>query len=129
MRCRRQCGRKSSPDSSLCQPCRERATFKRHDRCAESPDKRQGGSGRDFRDRWNEGGGGGRRQPFFRAIKKKNLFGSLPLFRPLHIWSAWFVWLKGVFPLPMTADELDTFYKCTGRVGPPPNGAKEVYTI
>jgi len=29
----------------------------------------------------------------------------------------------------MTADELVLFHKCTGRVSPPPTGAKEVYTV
>src|SRR5262249_40469375 len=57
------------------------------------------------------------------------LFGSLPRFRSLDSWSAWLTWLKTVFALPMSVDELALFQNCTGRVSPPFDGAKEVYTI
>src|SRR5262249_12127078 len=70
-----------------------------------------------------------KRPTIIQAIENPRLFRSLPAFKSLATWAAWLVWLKSVFGLPMTADELVLFHKCTGRVSPPPNGAKEVYTV
>jgi hypothetical protein len=70
-----------------------------------------------------------KRPTIIQAIENPRLFRSLPAFKSLATWAAWLVWLKSVFGLPMTADELVLFHKCTGRVSPPPTGAKEVYTV
>ena len=37
------------------------------------------------------------------VIKNLKLFGSLPWFKKLEIWTVWLVVLKAIFGLPMTA--------------------------
>jgi len=63
------------------------------------------------------------------AIKHKQLFGSLDAFKSLDTWSSWLTWLKAVFALPMTDDELETFKQCTGRTQQPTKQPKEVFTV
>jgi hypothetical protein len=47
------------------------------------------------------------------AIHDKHLFK--PLFRDLKTWSSWIVFLKALFALPMTGEELALYQQCTGR--------------
>ncbi len=63
------------------------------------------------------------------AIKHPQLFGSLPAFRTLDTWTAWLVWLKAIFCLPMTPPELALFHQCTGRESPPKTEPSEAFTI
>jgi hypothetical protein len=49
------------------------------------------------------------------AINDKDVFGSLPSFSRLDTWASWLTWLKSVFAIPMTADELAIYRQCTGR--------------
>ena len=63
------------------------------------------------------------------AIKDRRLFGSLPRFKKLESWNAWLVALKAVFGLPMTADDMVIYERCTGRKTVPVGGAKESYFI
>ena len=53
------------------------------------------------------------------AIKHRGLFGSLPAFESLDTWTAWLVWLKVTFALPLDAADLEIFRQCTGRENPP----------
>src|SRR5262249_8480859 len=63
------------------------------------------------------------------SLRDKRLFGALPVFKDLTSWSAWIVWLKSVFALPMDADEIAIFRECTGRSVPPKEEPQEVFTI
>jgi hypothetical protein len=63
------------------------------------------------------------------AIKNRRLFGCLPRFKSLDSWTAWFVVLKAVFGLRMTAEELAIFNRHTGRASPPLAGSKENFLI
>lgn len=63
------------------------------------------------------------------AIRSPRLFGCLPRFKSLDTWTAWLVVLKAIFGLPMTADDLATFQRHTGRIYPPLGGSKETYLI
>lgn len=51
------------------------------------------------------------------AIFDKNLFK--PLFKNLETWASWIVFLRAIFALPMSKDELALFKQCTGRQNPP----------
>jgi hypothetical protein len=61
------------------------------------------------------------------AIRDPRLFGSL--FDDLGTWNTWLVWLKAVFGLPMTDQELELYRQCTGRTDYPNSGVKEAYAI
>jgi hypothetical protein len=63
----------------------------------------------------------------FDAIQDSNLFGRW--FQPLATWSAWLVVLKGVFALPMTAAEVETFTRFTDRVVPSTSPAREAWLV
>jgi hypothetical protein len=63
------------------------------------------------------------------VIRNRQLFGSLPAFRDPSTWASWLVWLKAVFALPMSADELVIYRQCTGRNDPPAMEPAEAYTI
>jgi hypothetical protein len=51
-----------------------------------------------------------------RAIEDKKLFR--PLFRDLNTWANWIAFLKTLFALPMTEEELTVYRSCTGRERP-----------
>jgi hypothetical protein len=51
------------------------------------------------------------------AINDPGLFR--PLFKDLATWQAWIVFLKALFALPMTEDDLTLYRQCTGRQNPP----------
>lgn len=51
------------------------------------------------------------------AIFDKNLF--FPLFKNLETWASWIVFLRALFGLPMSEDELALYRQCTGRQNPP----------
>src|SRR5262245_22287319 len=63
------------------------------------------------------------------ALRSSSMFGALPEFRDLTSWSAWTVWLKALFALPMNDIELAIYRKCTGRSRPPSTEPKESATI
>jgi hypothetical protein len=55
------------------------------------------------------------------------LFGRW--FRTPETWRAWFVFLKALFGLPMSADDLALFRQCTGRDDPPEGGTREAWLV
>lgn len=61
------------------------------------------------------------------AIHDPQLFR--PLFKNLDTWRTWFVVLKAIFALPMTADELPLFTQLTGRTSPPREPVQEGWFI
>jgi hypothetical protein len=63
------------------------------------------------------------------CIHHRSLFGSLPVFKTLNTWTAWLVWLKAVFALPMEDGELEIYRQSTGRTEPPKAEPSEAYTI
>src|SRR5215472_5970400 len=63
------------------------------------------------------------------CIRHKQIFGSLPAFQSLDTWQAWLSWLKAIFAIPMTEDELAVYLQCTGRQEPPRTVPTEIYTI
>jgi hypothetical protein len=60
------------------------------------------------------------------AIHDRNLFA--PWFRKPS-WAAWFVFLRALFALPMSDDELAVYQQCTGRDTPPSTPASEGWLI
>ena len=46
------------------------------------------------------------------ATRHRDLFGSLAAFKSLDSWTAWLVWLKGVFALPMDDADLAIYRQC-----------------
>src|SRR4030095_1392641 len=63
------------------------------------------------------------------VIPNRHLFGSLPAFQSLATWKAWGTWLKAVFAIAMTAEELSIYRQSTGRTEPPSTQPTEVYSI
>jgi hypothetical protein len=59
------------------------------------------------------------------AIHDKHLFK--PLFKDLKTWASWVVFLKALFALAMTQDELSLYRQCTGRERPPGKPFKEAW--
>src|SRR4029453_1709972 len=70
-----------------------------------------------------------RRMTIVDALKHSDLFGSLSALQSLDTWRAWITWLKAVFALDMTPDELAVYQQCTGRQTPPTKQPSEVFTI
>lgn len=52
-----------------------------------------------------------------------------PWFKDRDSWSAWFVFLRALFALPMNDQHLETYRKHTGRTDPPDEVAKEAWLI
>jgi hypothetical protein len=42
---------------------------------------------------------------------------------------AWFVFLRALFGLPMSPEELALYRRCTARDGPPAGGAREAWLV
>jgi hypothetical protein len=61
------------------------------------------------------------------AISDEKLFK--PAFKDLDTWASWFTLLKAFFGLFMTKEDLDLFYKCTGRDRWPPGEFKELWAV
>lgn len=61
------------------------------------------------------------------AIEDPNLFGSL--FKDPKTWATWRVFLRGLFALPMTPDEIGVFTRYTGRVQAPAKPAAEAWVV
>jgi hypothetical protein len=59
------------------------------------------------------------------AILDSNLFR--PLFRDIETWRSWIVFLKALFALPMSDDELALYQQCTGREKPPEKPFREAW--
>jgi hypothetical protein len=65
------------------------------------------------------------------ALEDPQLFGGLPAFKDLSTWTAWLVFLKATYGLPLTKDEVAIFCQHTGRAtyDPPYGGWREVAAI
>lgn len=65
------------------------------------------------------------------ALRERRFFGGCPWFKDLASWHRWRVFLKAVYGLPLTSDELQIFCKHTGRstYSPPPGGWNDVAAI
>ena len=50
-----------------------------------------------------------------------------PHFQPMESWGAWRVFLKALFALPMTEEELEIYRQCTGRTNPPTEPLTEAW--
>jgi hypothetical protein len=50
-------------------------------------------------------------------------------FRDAETWRSWFVFLRSLFGLPTTGQDLELFQRCTGRQAPPIGGARESWLI
>jgi len=61
------------------------------------------------------------------CISDPKLFA--PWFKDRSSWSAWFAFLKALFGLPMTADELALYQHCTGRTAAPAQPASEAWLV
>jgi hypothetical protein len=61
------------------------------------------------------------------AIEDPNLFGNL--FKDPKTWATWRVFLRALFALPMTPEELGIFTKYTGRATAPANPAAECWVV
>ncbi len=62
------------------------------------------------------------------ALHSKAIFG--PLFKEPQTWHAWEVYLKGLFGLPIEADEDRALFRgCTGLADPPRERVRESYVI
>jgi len=61
------------------------------------------------------------------AIEDPNLFGSL--FKDPKTWATWRVFLRGLFALPMTPEELEVFTRYTGRTAAPIKPAAEAWVV
>jgi hypothetical protein len=60
-----------------------------------------------------------------KAINDQNLFR--PLFRDLSTWASWQVFLKALFALPMSKEELKVYRECTGRQDAPKTPFRECW--
>ena len=65
------------------------------------------------------------------ALEDPKLFGGLPAFRDLSTWTAWLVFLRAAYGLPVDQAQLEVFRKHTGRTSydPPAGGFPEVVCI
>lgn len=61
------------------------------------------------------------------AINDQHLFGSF--FKNPETWKTWKVFLRGLFGLPMTAEDVSAFKEFTGREKPPEKQVKESFVI
>jgi hypothetical protein len=61
------------------------------------------------------------------AIQDQHLFA--PWFRDAATWASWFVFLRALFGLAMTPDQLALFTECTGRTVAPTTPATEGWLI
>ena len=61
------------------------------------------------------------------AMADENLFQ--PWFKDAATWSSWRTFLKALFALPMDAEDLETFTRCTGRALAPAEPAAEAWVI
>jgi hypothetical protein len=68
-----------------------------------------------------------RRFTILDAIDDGNLFA--PWFRDRATWQSWFTFLRALFGLPLTADQLAIYHQCTGRNEPPTQPASEAWLI
>jgi len=63
------------------------------------------------------------------ALQDGRLLGALPVFRDLTTWRAWLSFLRAVYGLPLDAEDLARFQRCTGRSAPRLNGYPEAVAI
>src|SRR5450759_581376 len=52
-----------------------------------------------------------------------------PWFRDKKTWAAWHAFIAALFALPMTADQLAIYQRCTGRATPPMEPAQEGWLV
>lgn len=63
------------------------------------------------------------------ALADPNLFGALTAFRDLSTWRAWLVFVRAVYGLPLSAEDIGVFQKHTQRAAPRPGGYPEAVAI
>ena len=68
-----------------------------------------------------------RRFTILDAIDDRNLFA--PWFRDRATWATWVAFLRALFALPMTPEQLALYCQCTGRTEPPSEPATESWLI
>ncbi|MGE0750815.1 MAG: hypothetical protein AB7K64_09535 [Variibacter sp.] len=61
------------------------------------------------------------------ATADPNLFA--PWFKDRATFAAWFAFLAALFALPMTAEQLAVYQRCTGRTAPPTAPASEAWLV
>jgi hypothetical protein len=61
------------------------------------------------------------------AARDERLFGKA--LRDLSTWQAWFVFLAGLFALPMSTAEAEVWRACTGRAGLPDQPFREAWLV
>lgn len=61
------------------------------------------------------------------AATDENLFA--PWFTDREHWQAWFAFLAALFALPMTAEQLAIYQRCTGRTEPPAKPETEAWMV
>lgn len=63
------------------------------------------------------------------ALRDRGLFGGLPAFRDLATWEPWLAFLRAVYGLPLSAGDLETFRRHTGRSVVREGGYREAVCI
>ncbi len=63
------------------------------------------------------------------AIRNRDIFGGLGMFKSLETWGNWIVCLKAIFALPMDPEEREVYRKFTGRQDPPAQPFSEAFLI
>ncbi len=63
------------------------------------------------------------------CLQDPALFGGLPEFADLATWKAWLVFLRALYGLPMSDEDLEIFRRHTGRITPRPHGYPEAMAI
>jgi hypothetical protein len=61
------------------------------------------------------------------AARDERLFGKA--LRDLSTWRAWFVFLAGLFALPMSEEQAEVWRACTGRSVAPPQPFREAWLV
>jgi hypothetical protein len=69
----------------------------------------------------------GRTLTILDAIADDRLFA--PWFRDKKTWAAWVAFLAALFGLPLTADQLAIYQRCTGRILPPTSPVAEGWLV
>src|SRR6516164_3069941 len=61
------------------------------------------------------------------AIDDPQLFA--PWFRDRSTWASWFAFLRALFALPLTPEQLAIYQQCTNRAAPPSTPASEGWLV
>ncbi|MHC9064014.1 hypothetical protein ACYX34_15165 [Nitrospira sp. CMX1] len=63
------------------------------------------------------------------AVADPALFGAMPAFKTLDSWQPWLTFLRAVYGLPMSDQDLKRFHQHTGREEPHPGGYPEAVCV